>query len=152
MDRFALGIPDALSATCLYTLIDPAAQSLTYSSAGHVPALVVDPNGRAEFLDQYQDPPLVVGAGLRRRATVRPFPTGSTIVLCTDGLFERRGESIDDGLARLARAVTWDLGIPVDEMVDRVIDELLPGPTTDDVAMIAARLVTSAQPAEPAPS
>ena len=113
LDRFALGIPDALSATCLYTLIDPAAQSLTYSSAGHVPALVVDPNGRAEFLDQYQDPPLVVGAGLRRRATVRPFPTGSTLVLCTDGLFERRGESIDDGLAvaRAGRdAGPWDTG------------------------------------------
>jgi PAS domain S-box-containing protein len=153
LERFAVKLPDAHSATCLYALIDPAEESLTYSSAGHIPPLVIDPDGRAEFLDQHQDPPLVVAEGVRRQATVRSFPAGSTLVLCTDGLVERRGESIDAGLARLARAVTRDPGRPIEEMVDRVIEELLPGPeASDDVAVIAARLVRSAQPASPAPS
>jgi serine phosphatase RsbU (regulator of sigma subunit) len=79
---------------------------------------------------------------------VRAFPSGSTLVLCTDGLIERRGESIDEGLARLAQAVTRDRARPVDEICDLLIEELLPEPERhDDVAIIAARLVTTQQPA-----
>ncbi len=113
LDRFALGIPDALSATCLYTLIDPAAQSLTYSSAGHVPALVVDPNGRAEFLDQYQDPPLVVGAGLRRRGDGSTVPDGFNPRALHRRVVRAAGR-VDRRRARAARAGRdagpWDTG------------------------------------------
>jgi PAS domain S-box-containing protein len=142
VERFAATIPKAHFATCVFVVVDPANERITYSSAGHMPPLVVDANGATEFLAEHQDPPLVVQHS-GRRTTTRPFGGGSTVFLFTDGLVERRTESIDAGLARLERSIAAHHQLPVDAMCDQVIFDLLADQTRrDDVAVIAARLMS----------
>ena len=100
LDRFAHRIEGAKATTLLYGIVDPAAGTLRYTSAGHPPALVIDVDGNARFLEDARGWPLAVTDPSRVRpeavATVAP---GSTIVLYTDGLIERRTEHLEDGLA-----------------------------------------------------
>ena len=64
---------------------------------------------------------------------------GSALVLYTDGLVERAGESLDTGLERL-RAVVGDGGGDLERLGDSLVDELLPdGPTQDDAALLIVR-------------
>ncbi|WP_459643349.1 SpoIIE family protein phosphatase, partial [Kineococcus sp. NUM-3379] len=67
---------------------------------------------------------------------------GSTVLLYTDGLVERRGQSLDEGLERLRSAVA-DLaraGSGLEELCDGILTHLLPPSPEDDVALVAVRL------------
>jgi PAS domain S-box-containing protein len=143
LDRFARTIRGARSTTCLYVILDPAREQLSYSCAGHIPPMVVGPDGTCALLDQMQDPPLAITRGqVHRRCATHAFPVGSTIVLCTDGLVERRGESIDRGFERLSAAVGGAGGSEIDNLCDDVIKTLLvDSGQRDDVAVVLARLV-----------
>ncbi|MEE4546297.1 SpoIIE family protein phosphatase [Streptomyces sp. V4-01] len=139
---YARSVDGGECATAVSTHIDWTARSVTYSSAGHPPAALVDQDGFVRFLDQATDPPL--GARpehmARLQATV-PFVPGSTLVLYTDGLIERRGEDIDVGLARLATALTEHCGLDAERMADALLDDLLaPRGATDDTALVVLRL------------
>ncbi len=140
---FAHTIPGAHSATCLYVIVDPANAQLVYSVAGHMPPLVIAPDGRTRYLDDIQDPPLAAARLDRPRRSGRAeFPAGSTLVLFTDGLVERRREPIDAGLDRLAAAAASTVALPIRPMCDQLIAELLNDQLQhDDVAIVAARLV-----------
>jgi PAS domain S-box-containing protein len=146
LDVFARTIPNALSATCVYIVVDPANERLTYSSAGHVPPLVVTHGAEPRFLDEQQDTPLGTSTTPRPRRTGScAFPVGSMVALYTDGLVERRRESIDVGLNRLAASMGRHHDLAVDEVCDRVIGELLSDARQqDDVAIVTARLLSSA--------
>ena len=68
------------------------------------------------------------------------FPPMSTLVLFTDGLVERRGRSIDDGLAALTGSVRRHLDLDVERLADAVLDELRSaGGAPDDIALVIAR-------------
>jgi serine phosphatase RsbU (regulator of sigma subunit) len=88
--------------TALYGVFDPATHTWTYATAGHCPAVVRSPDGATLLLDDPCDPPLGVATSFRPHT--KPIEPGSTLVLYTDGLIERRGESITTGLDRLVRA------------------------------------------------
>jgi PAS domain S-box-containing protein len=147
LDRFAHDVDGARATTLLYGIVDAAAGTLRYTSAGHPPALLVGADGRARFLDDGRGWPLAVAAPHRLRpeaiATIAP---GDTIVLYTDGLVERRAERLDDGLARLAHAAERRAALPVEQMCDELLDELLPDGQADDVALVALRLAVAAAP------
>ena len=67
---------------------------------------------------------------------------GTTVLLYTDGLGERRGEALDDGIERL-RTVVGDLaaaGLSLDDMCDELLTRMLPECPDDDVALVAVRL------------
>jgi anti-sigma regulatory factor (Ser/Thr protein kinase) len=67
-----------------------------------------------------------------------PLPTGSTLVLYTDGVVEVRGESLDDGLERLRRIAARGVA-NVEALCDTVIREMVAdGRPADDVALLAA--------------
>jgi len=68
---------------------------------------------------------------------VRP---GDLLVLYTDGLVERRNESLDDGLLRLARAAAVSRDEPVEDVANRLIDELVGVTARDDVALVVKRI------------
>jgi anti-sigma regulatory factor (Ser/Thr protein kinase) len=87
--------------TLAYLVLDPERERVTMVSAGHLPPLVVGPDGRASYLPAEGDPPL--GVSRVTRFTERGFdvPAGSRVVLFTDGAVEVRTESIDEGLGRL---------------------------------------------------
>jgi PAS domain S-box-containing protein len=143
LDRFAFTIPSALGTTCFYGVIDPANEQLTYAASGHPSPLVLGPDGGATYLYRMPDPPVAtMRASRAHKCTTLPFPPGSTLLAYTDGLIERRGETIDDGLHRLASTVTRFAGQPTNKLCDGVIEALLTGAEhADDVAVVVARLL-----------
>ncbi len=120
--------------TALYGVYDPTSSTWTYSTAGHCPAVVRGPDGTTVLLDDPVDPPLGVATAFHRYCT--PIEPGSTIVLYTDGLIERRGEMITLGLERLREAVANGPADP-DELCDYLSDVMLKGASVeDDVAIV----------------
>jgi serine phosphatase RsbU (regulator of sigma subunit) len=126
-------------ATVECAVLDRQAKTVTAASAGHLPALVIRP-GSAEYLEIPVGPPIGVAAdnGTYQESTFQLQP-GAVILLFTDGLIERRGESIDDGLSRLREIAARTTG-SVDEIVDRISGELGAASTDDDTAMLGVRV------------
>ncbi|MET8966181.1 SpoIIE family protein phosphatase [Streptomyces sp. NPDC004074] len=138
LDTYARSVDGALSSTAVQTVIAADGRRIAYSSAGHPPPLLADPDGTVRFLDRSTDPPL----GAAPRPTPRPQATatcagGATLVLYTDGLIERRGEDIDEGLRRLADRLAEHHRHRVEDLADALI-ELSAG--TDDTALVVLRL------------
>ena len=130
--------PDEM-ATCLYAVLDPVASTLVVANAGHYPPVVVDGGGRAHTLDQLVCAPIGAVRDARYTAVSHQLTPGGTLALFTDGLVERRGESVDHGLRRLEQL----LGAPshdLDGLCDGVIEGLLGSqPPSDDVALLLVR-------------
>ncbi|MBB2746626.1 UNVERIFIED_ORG: PAS domain S-box-containing protein [Microbispora rosea subsp. rosea] len=130
------------TATCVLTRLerdDEGVWRLTYSVAGHPPPLLVTGEGEGRFLQDAGNPLLGLYHDQPWISAAQPLPPHSTLLLYTDGLVERRGEDLGDGLERLRRCAE-----PLArEPLGRFCDELLTGmPVTgeDDVAMIALRV------------
>ncbi|MGY1728743.1 SpoIIE family protein phosphatase [Geodermatophilus sp. SYSU D01062] len=142
LDGFAGRIDGAALATVACLVLDPATGRLTASTAGHPPPLLVAPDGSAVLLDGGHGPALGVAGTGRRPETVSVLPAGATLLLYTDGLVERRGSLLDEGLARLAAAAGARATAPLPALVDGVLTDLLGGGhgADDDVAVLAARL------------
>ncbi|WP_411080064.1 SpoIIE family protein phosphatase [Streptomyces sp. cmx-18-6] len=126
-----------LGATCLYAVYDPASRCCTMARAGHPPPVVVTPEGAVSFPDLPAGPPLGLG-GLPFEAVDVELPEGSVLGLYTDGLIEGPHQDVEEGMARLGRAVSRN-GLPLDELCAAVVDELLPVPQPDDIALLLAR-------------
>ncbi|WP_327686061.1 PP2C family protein-serine/threonine phosphatase [Streptomyces sp. NBC_00467] len=139
---YARYVDGAESTTAASVFIDWAGRTLTYSSAGHPPPAVCDPQGAVTFLDQATDPPL----GARPEHVPRPqahaaFADGSALVLYTDGLVERRQEDIGTGLQRLADSLARHRTADPDRLSDALLADLIPpAGLTDDTALIVVRL------------
>jgi serine phosphatase RsbU (regulator of sigma subunit) len=116
--------------------LDLDAAELTGISAGHPPALLLRPDGTREFVFGASGPPLGRPISSGYEAESVPFPPGSGLVLYTDGLIERRGESIDIGLGRLRSAdLDRHAGLA---LADRLFAQLeADQPAEDDVAVLA---------------
>ncbi|MFE7446245.1 PP2C family protein-serine/threonine phosphatase [Streptomyces chartreusis] len=142
LGRYAHVVDGAESATVATTFIDFDGRTVTYSSAGHPPPVLVHPDGRVEFLDQATDPPLDARPDpVPRPQAVTTFTSGATLALYTDGLVERRREDIDTGLERLADSLVRHRTADPEHLADAVLTELLPpGGATDDTALIIVRL------------
>ncbi|MFI8189491.1 PP2C family protein-serine/threonine phosphatase [Streptomyces sp. NPDC085946] len=142
LGRYAHVVDGAESATAVTTFIDCDGHTVTYSSAGHPPPLLVHPDGRVEFLDRATDPPLDAHPDPRPRPqAATTYADGAILVLYTDGLVERRREDIDAGLARLAASVRRHRDEDPETLADSVLADLLPpGDATDDTALIVVRL------------
>jgi DNA-binding response OmpR family regulator/serine phosphatase RsbU (regulator of sigma subunit)/anti-sigma regulatory factor (Ser/Thr protein kinase) len=142
VNRYASSLDDAYLSTAAYALIDHGRQRVSYACAGHPYPLLVGPDGAVQLLDGGRREPL----GITResepvpQAGVCPFPPGSLLLLYTDGLVERRGETLDDGLARLCDIVARQRFAPVAVVCDSIIAELCPTEGFhDDVAIVAVR-------------
>ncbi|TQE16815.1 serine/threonine-protein phosphatase, partial [Streptomyces ipomoeae] len=142
LDRYAREVEGAESTTAVTAFIDWDSHTVTYSSAGHPPPALLHPDGTVSFLDQATDPPL----GARPAPVPRPqvgtsFVDGAVLVLYTDGLIERRTESIDTGLARLADSLTRHRHHAPEPLADALLTDLLPhSGNTDDTALVVLRL------------
>ncbi|OPF80258.1 histidine kinase [Streptomyces antioxidans] len=146
---------DDFYATCLYTVYDPVTNRYAFASAGHPPLVIVHPDGTVHFPHVDADPPL--------GAASPPFEThevqvdeGSHLVLYTDGLVESSAVDIDEGMDRLAQALTRAAASPAGppgagsapttlhdpgRLCDAVISALVPeqAETHDDAALLIAR-------------
>jgi serine phosphatase RsbU (regulator of sigma subunit)/anti-sigma regulatory factor (Ser/Thr protein kinase) len=143
--------------TAAFAALDPEAQTATFVSAGHPPPLLIDPDGSARFLRVEGDPAMGVSTMTIYTAHECPVPSGSTLLVYTDGVVEVRGESIDEGLERLRVLAELRAGDGVEALCDAVISELVDGgQPSDDVALLAVHVSRMGErlrqtwPAEPA--
>ncbi|GGR84069.1 hypothetical protein GCM10010269_24010 [Streptomyces humidus] len=139
---YARHVEGAESSTVVKAFIDWGTHTITYSSAGHPPPILLHQDGTVTFLDRATDPPL----GARPEHVARPeattdFAEGAILVLYTDGLIERRNEDIDVGLARLADSLVRHGRADPEALADALLADLLPSTdTTDDTALVVIRL------------
>jgi serine phosphatase RsbU (regulator of sigma subunit)/anti-sigma regulatory factor (Ser/Thr protein kinase) len=136
--RFAQTLPEDQMTTCVYVAIDVDKGTIRFANAGHPPPLVLTPDGRVEYLEGARSMPLGVTADPEYEDSSAELEPGSTVLLYTDGLVERRGESIDVGLERLRAAVAEAPRDP-EELCDRLLGMLVEADLADDVALLAVR-------------
>ncbi|WP_455605075.1 SpoIIE family protein phosphatase [Cellulosimicrobium funkei] len=114
-------------------------RTVRWSSAGHLPPVVVRADGAVEVLTVRNDLPLGLRPGAGRHDHTVELGTDDTLVLYTDGLVERRGHSIRDDVAALADALRGLAGASLDDVVRTALSQVLPGDGEDDVALVALR-------------
>ena len=137
LDRKVQHFEPGSMATVLFAKFDPRFERLQVSSAGHLAPVFAWPGEPAELVDLPVDPPLGVKAGLRRHTTIVDVPPGGLLCFYTDGLVERRGRTLDEGLRRLCESVTAG---PADSVSTTVMSRLIGSqPPDDDVALLTLR-------------
>ncbi|MFE9400142.1 SpoIIE family protein phosphatase [Streptomyces flavidovirens] len=145
LDGLAAEIDASQIATCAYAVHDPNEGRLVYASAGHLPILVRDEDGTVRRAEDHTGPPLGTGGWMHTSGTIA-LPPGSTAVLYTDGLVERRREDIDEGVAALERALSGATGTP-QVVCDRLIRALgVTADHDDDVAVLVLQHPTRTGP------
>jgi serine phosphatase RsbU (regulator of sigma subunit)/anti-sigma regulatory factor (Ser/Thr protein kinase) len=141
LTRLADEVIETSFATVVYADLDPETGVCRYASAGHPPPLAVSLDGRAEFLDAGRGLPLGTGVPAKQQQGVAELAHGTLLLFYTDGLIERRGEALDEGLERLraaARSGPWDPEALVDHVLEQLVGHEAP---RDDVVLLAARLL-----------
>ncbi len=109
-----------------------------FGNAGHLPPLLIT-DGAAQYVALPEE--LLLGTGIdQQRSTTRMLlPPGSTLLLYTDGLIERRDRHLNDGLAELKATADTLAAAPVEELCDELLARLASHPT-DDVCLLAIDL------------
>ena len=127
---------DALATAVLVQVkqdVEQAARGLReirWSNAGHPPPLLLAPDGSASLLHRPPDLLLGLQADSPRTHHRLVLEPGHTLLLYTDGLVERRGESLDEGLERLRRAAETHAGLSAETCATRCSPSWAPTPTT----------------------
>ena len=118
---------------------------LRWTNAGHPPPLLLHTDGRVELLEARPDLLLGVDPERSRGDHERVLEPGATVLLYTDGLVERRGVAIDEGITWLSELLAGLRHLPLEDLCDRVLAELS-GRVDDDVALLAIRAHPEDQP------
>ncbi len=138
LDRVTVDLTDQETfATCVYAVHDATTGDWDIASAGHPAPVLASPGRQTGFLDLPPGLPLGIGGGQHKARRIKP-PSGSTLVLYTDGLVESPGTDIDTGMASLADTVATLSGLGVIDVCDALLASLAPKPS-DDIAVIIAR-------------
>lgn len=149
LDRYGASVAGARCATVAYALIAVEAETgcatMRYSCAGHPYPLVVLPDHRAVYLQSGRRTPVAIkehepeAYPSDATATANLSP-GSLILLYTDGLIERSGETLDEGFARLQIAAAECADLPVESLCAEVLARMAPpAGYRDDVVVLALR-------------
>ncbi|WP_078948157.1 ATP-binding SpoIIE family protein phosphatase [Streptomyces griseus] len=142
LDEQAARLGTEHTATCLYAMYDPVRHRLLASSAGHLPPVLLHPDGSAEALIVPPGAPIGVGRG-GFESTEMHAPTGATLMLYTDGLVESRESDalagVDRLRARLGAATSGSARPGLEELCDQALGTLGAGDREDDIALLAAR-------------
>ncbi len=128
-------------ATAVLLRLDPGSGEVVYASAGHPHPLLCDASGQVTVLGNAQGRLLGYAPDVDYPCATVVLEPGATVVLFTDGLVERRGESISEGIARLAEALAEAPDDALDGVADRIIGHCLTGQLTDDACLLAIRRI-----------
>lgn len=126
-------------ATVVCGIADIDKHEITVASAGHLPPLLI--NDRGEFVQVQTGPPIGVRAGEPYAATTIRVPPRTTLLAYTDGLIERRGESLDIGLRQLRSCALGSSG-RLEDVLSTIVAELAPAGSDcfdDDTAILGVR-------------
>ncbi|TFV88037.1 GAF domain-containing protein [Blastococcus sp. CT_GayMR16] len=120
---------------------DGSSRRLRWANAGHPPPILVAPDGSATVLGgPIGDLMLGVDCSAERPESVIDVLPGATVLLYTDGLIERRGSTLDEGMARLVEHLGTLAGEPLEDFCDALLERMVQGTPQDDVAIVAVRL------------
>jgi serine phosphatase RsbU (regulator of sigma subunit)/DNA-binding NarL/FixJ family response regulator len=139
VDRLLQGYHPDVTATLALLVLDPDLRRAVLVDAGHIPPLVATPE---EITYADEDGVMLGVPGGAHAVGEVVLPPGSTVVLVTDGLVERRGQHLDTGLAALAEAVADALADGTDApeaLADLLLDRLHGDGAQDDVALVVVR-------------
>jgi serine phosphatase RsbU (regulator of sigma subunit)/integral membrane sensor domain MASE1/anti-sigma regulatory factor (Ser/Thr protein kinase) len=145
VERVNVTVADAFErsdmATLFYLVLDPASSIVRYVNAGHLPPFVLSPDGQVSQLDGPHSLPIGVRPHCHYQAAEGRLDPGATLVLYTDGLIERRGESIDVGIERL-KTVLEQAPAGFDDLPDAILEQAAPAEQrSDDIALLVLRSV-----------
>ncbi|HYO40104.1 MAG TPA: SpoIIE family protein phosphatase [Nocardioidaceae bacterium] len=138
LDGLVRDIGDDQIVTCIYAVFDPADRVLRFANAGHLPPIVATSGGECRVVGGEENPPLGIGSVNLQQQEV-DLASDTRVVLYTDGLVERRGEDLGEGIEALARHVAALAG-PVDGVPEEIAAAMLPEGPDDDVAVLVARV------------
>jgi serine phosphatase RsbU (regulator of sigma subunit)/CHASE1-domain containing sensor protein len=136
-------IPDSFCTTIVCVVVDLEAASISWCRAGHPPPVVVA-GGAAHLLDDRGLPPLGVAPDQSPPVHSRALRPGDTIILYTDGVIERRDESIDEGFRRLGIVAADLADLEPEEFSDALVEALVTDVQADDLAILVVRFDGSA--------
>lgn len=140
LDRFAARLPGARCTTAFCAVLTIATGELAYSSAGHPPPILVHADGSTAQLAGGHGLPLAVRVGWTRPEATVTMPPRTTLLLYTDGLVERRGQSIDEGISSATDLMHDGSSLSLDDVADHLMSRLAPGDGyPDDVAILLYR-------------
>lgn len=140
LDAVAELIPDAFCTTVFVAVLDTESGEFSYSCAGHLPAVLATPDGAHTLISDARSVPLAVQRKASRPQASITLAPGSTLMLYTDGLVERRDLTLDDGIAHLGETVARGMHLTVDDVADAALAELAPpGGYDDDIAIVVYR-------------
>ncbi len=139
VSRFCPRVPEAFGATAACVIIDGHAGRIRYARAGHPPPVIAVPSAPARLLDDLGGPPLGVNLDVRYKEGSADFPSGTTLLLYTDGLIERRGRDLGESLDNLTQRVGEHDEVGAVSLADGLLRALVgDAGTTDDVAVLVA--------------
>ncbi|MGZ8766210.1 MAG: PP2C family protein-serine/threonine phosphatase, partial [Acidimicrobiia bacterium] len=125
-----------LLATAALAVIDVAADTVTFATAGHPPPLLLLPDGEVRLLSTANSPMIGVST-TQAVADTAPFPAGARLVMYTDGLVERRDRTFDVGVAEAAHHLaTLSHPLSSRDLLDSLLNALVAGESEDDIAII----------------
>jgi PAS domain S-box-containing protein len=138
INRLVMSGVEQVMATVLYLVLDRENGEVAWSAAGHPPPLVIAPDG-ARYLEGGRSVPIGAADPAVFREATAILPPGSSLLLYTDGLVERRDTPLEDRLTQLADAAAAG-GDELGELCEHVISHVLgDGDLSDDVALLAVR-------------
>jgi GAF domain-containing protein len=138
LNRRLAGI-DSGFATAIYGRLTPSSGRLRWASAGHVPPLLIRPDGNAHTLRQTPGPPLGTPRTRPDTDLELTLSPGETLVLYSDGVVERRNDSLDQGIARLAETATSHARADVNQLADAIVNDHCNHPVDDCCLLLIRR-------------
>lgn len=137
LDRMFVRLDITQLVTLVYGIVDADAGEVRFVNAGHPAPLLLPGDGAAQLLATPPRRPLGAGGDDRLPVTF-PFGPDDTLLLYTDGLVERRGQVIDQGIERLLARATTLGAVDLDGALRKLVDDFEENPD-DDVTAIAVR-------------
>ena len=138
INRLVMTGVEQVMATVLYLVLDRETGEVSFSAAGHPPPLVIAPGG-PHYLEGGRSVPIGAADPAVFRESTAILQPGSSLLLYTDGLVERRDTPLEerlDQLAAAARDAGSDLNGLCDDVLTAVLGDAEPG---DDIALLAVR-------------
>ncbi len=134
-------LPEQMFVTLFLGLLQPASGELQYVNAGHLPPVIIDPQGKVSLLDEASGPPIAVAEG-GFKTLHKTLTPGTGLVLVTDGITESTSPGDElFGMNRLTEAIAADPAGPAAQLVERVVsaagDFRGSAPQGDDVTVLA---------------
>jgi len=160
LDAFAARTPTLRAATLALAVLDPAGGSMRYATCGHPPPLVISSDGTTRFLPGTGTGPLGTGppgTGSAAALATGTLEPGEMLLLYSDGLIERPGRTVPEGMTELAEAAAAAMasqarlaGVPAaaaDRVCQLTVELLARAGYADDVTALAAQRLAHPVPA-----